>query len=362
MIFYFLLTILLFFILYLASRKSSEYHRLFYFLFFFILFLIAGFRGDVGQDTYNYQLQYDLMSDWNSFLYQISVAEPFLYLIMYYYKLIFDGLFGFTGFLVIISLLQVVLLSYATKEMYHRATFLAFYFMIIYVEYHFNVLRASLAVLFFLCSLRVGYNNKIKSILFLILAILSHLSILIFSPILLINFKLKYRHYIFIASFLIVLGVGVNLFFNDLISNKIRNYSLLDTSGYSFPVIVSALLCFLWLTLLYDKQKNFKQVFTLLLFSLAFFFSSISQIAYRIYFIAFVILVYIQFYDKMFNLKNFKVRPYVISIFLLCLWLTYFSVSLLITEKNMRIKTGKGLADFSFSPYSLYYDSKYRKQ
>lgn len=362
MLFYLLLAILTFCILYLASRKENKYRSICYFAFFFIIFLVAGLRGDVGQDTYNYQLQYDLMTNFDSFIFQLSRAEPILYIIMYPYKLMFDDLYGFTGFLLLISLLQVVLLSYSTKKMHHRSTFLAIYILVIYLEYHFNVLRASLALLFFLCALRAaGANDKNKSILFSVLAVLSHLSIIVFLPILLTYFKLKKRYYIFLVAFLLVLGAGVNLFFYDLIDNKIRNYNLLDTSSFNFPVIVSVLLCFLWLTLLYDKQKNYKQVLTLAVFSLAFFFYSISTIAYRVYYIGFIVLIYIQFNDKMFSLERGKVRPYLLSVFVLCLWVTYFSVLFMVNEKSMRLKTGDGLAEFSFAPYSFYYDSKYRE-
>ncbi|MGI2072221.1 EpsG family protein [Shewanella baltica] len=362
MIFYFLLTILLFFILYLASRKGDKYHSLFYFLFFFIIFLIAGLRGDVGQDTYSYQLQYDSLTSPEAFLFQLNRAEPILYFIMYPYKLIFDNFFGYTGFLLLISLLQTILLSYATKEMYHRSTFLAIYIVIIYLDYHFNVLRASLALLFFLCSLRVVNNDSKKSIVFYILALLSHFSALIFLPVLLVSFKLKPRHYIFIVGVFVGVGAGIAISFGDLINNKILGYNLLDRSSFNFPFLVFALLCFLWLTFLYNKEKSFQLIVALSVFSIAFFSSSFSDIAYRLYFISFTVLAYLTLYEKSFNVKDFRSQPHFLSIFLLCLWLGYISIKFVVQERDNRVQTGNGIPDFSFAPYSLYSDSKYRQK
>lgn len=361
MIFYLSLTIFLFFTLYLASNKGSEYRLIYNFLFFSVIFLVAGLRGDVGQDTYNYQLQYDSMVGLDSLFEQLNKAEPILYLIMYPYKLLFDDFWGFTGFLLLLSLMQTVLLSYATKKMYHRSTFLAIYLVIIYLEYHFNVLRASLALLFFLCSMRAVTTSRKKSIVFFILALLSHLSALVLFPVLLVSLKLKPRYYIFMGGALVGVGACVTIFFGDYIYSKFLGYNLFDTSSFDFPFLVSILLSFLWLAFFFNKKKSSTQFFSLLIFSVAFFSSSFTAIAYRLYFMTFAVVAYVTLYEKVFNEKEFKSQPYFLSLFVLCLWLGFISIKHLVQERDDRFLTGKGRYEFSFSPYSLYYDSKYRK-
>ena len=358
MIFYLFLTFILFVILYLASR-SSKYHSFYYFVFFTILFLIAGLRGDVGQDTFNYQQHYISLIDFDSFLMILTSKEPVLYILMYPHKIYFDD---YTSFLLLVSLLQVTLLSYATKAMYHRATFLAIYVLVIFLEYHFNLLRASLALLFFLCSLNVVETNKKKSVLFFCLALFSHLTALIFLPILLLSLKLKMRHFILIISFFVGVGVFVAIFFGALIKYKISAYNLFDTSGFRIPLLVSALLVFSWISFLCNKKNDTKLFLTLLLFTLAFFMSSFSDIAYRMYYMLFTVLIYLTFTNKVFDLNKMKVQVYVLSVFLLSLWFTYSMSTNVAQEKNKRIATGNGLAEFSFSPYSFYYDSQYRKK
>ncbi|MBH0038958.1 EpsG family protein [Pseudoalteromonas sp. SWN166] len=360
MIFYFFITILLFSILYLASRKKSKYQSICYFLFFAILFLLAGLRGDVGQDTYSYQLQYDSLIDLENLFLQLRNAEPVLYLIMYPYKLIFDDLFGYTGFLLVISFLQILLLSYATKNMYHRSFFLAVYLTIFYLQFHFNILRASFAVLFFLCSLRVMSKSSHKSIIFYILALCSHLSSLIFLPILLCSLKIKLRYYMFFVILFILVGVGGFVIFGDLVQRKVENYDLLNLSAFEIPLGVVCILLISWFSFFCSENISLEFYLTLLLFSLALFAYSFSDIAYRVYYILLVVLFYFSFERKVFNISSFKFEPHILSVFLLCLWFSFFSVRFIVNEKYLRNLNNDGLPEFSYSPYSLYNSSKYR--
>jgi hypothetical protein len=357
MIFYFFITVILFFILYLASSCERKYQNVYYFIFFSVLFLLAGLRGDVGQDTFSYQQHYINLIDFDSFLKILTSREPLLYIVMYPHKLLFDD---YTGFLLCISLLQISLLFYATKNMYHRSTFLAIYILVIFIEYHFNLLRASLALLFFLCSMRAVVTNKRQSIIFFCLALLSHLSALIFLPVLLISLKLKVRGFVFIIVFFALLGGLGAIFFGDIIASKVLVYGLLNTSNFKIPLIVSALLVFSWITLLSNKIIDIKSFMVLFIFSVAFFMSSLSDIAYRIYYMMFTVLIYFTFENKAFDIKKVRVQPYVLSVFLLSLWFTYSMSSHVAQERDKRLITGKRQAEFAFAPYSFYYDSKYR--
>jgi hypothetical protein len=85
--------------------------------------VVSGVRGDVGQDTLSYGRIYAEMVDFDALKYMLLRQEPFFNLLMYLQKQVFDS---YTGFLILIAFLQMLTLSYATRDMYHRNIFLYF--------------------------------------------------------------------------------------------------------------------------------------------------------------------------------------------------------------------------------------------
>lgn len=356
MLFYSILFLLLSFCLFIAAYSKS-YSRVSLFIFFIIFFLIAGLRGDVGQDTFNYQVHYDNLSSFQSFIDIIKIKEPFLYIIMYPHKLIFDS---FTGFLLIVSFIQTYLLFYATKNMYHKSIFLSFYLFIFYLENHFNLIRVSFAVLFFLCCLSVIKINKKKAYLLFILALMSHLTALIFLPILLVHERLSFKKLLTSALVFILVTALVFLFFGGLIIDKLNAYHILELSEFRLPRAFLVIILSSFLLLLKKKPPRLF-VLVFLLFSFSYFWSSASDIAYRIFFMYFSILIFLTFKEKSFDFKGFRITTYAASIMVLSCWLTisiWYGISL---EKSTRLETGLGKAEFSLLPYSFYWDSKYRE-
>jgi len=107
----------------LSFAKSRLISRLLFFLFFLTLALFSGLRGTVGQDTYNYQLLYEMFGrdGFLSILSSLSSEPLFVFLSVLHYS-IFESFFLFVLF---ISFLQVILLAYATKGLYYRRMFLS---------------------------------------------------------------------------------------------------------------------------------------------------------------------------------------------------------------------------------------------
>lgn len=355
MLFYSILFFLLVSLL-ILSYLNKRFSIVFDILFYLILLLVAGLRGDVGQDTYNYQFHYYSLNDFSSFIDIIKQKEPFLYFFMYPHKLIFSS---YTGFLFFVSFLQVFLLSYAVKDMYHKRLFLLCYILIVFAENHFNIIRVSFAVLFFLCSLSVVNFDKRKAYLFFIFSLMSHLSALVFIPILLGYEKFDSQKVLksFIACLFVFLCVWVG--FGELIISKLDAYNILQISQFRLPrAIFIVLLC---LSFLYIKGAPPKIILlAFLLFTLSYTWSSVSDIAYRIFFMYFVVLLYLVFMEKSLDFKKGYIRPYVISALILSLWLTTSIWSDAISEKeNGTVKKGRK-DDFTLFPYSFYWDSNYR--
>jgi hypothetical protein len=342
----------------LASHGKIRCRGIYYFFFFFTIFLLAGLRGDVGQDTLSYQVHYDSLVSFESFLIILSNKEPFLYFIMYPHKQIFDS---YTGFLILVSGLQVGLLYHATKKMYHRATFLALYVLIFFFEYHLNLLRASFAVLFFLCALSVFERRKFSFIIFIVLALMSHISVTILFPIFVFFDKLNPLRIFFGVSSLLFFSLLIFYFFGDIFVYKVVAYELFVFDGFRFPKIVALLLIFSWILLFLNKNKEAPFIICFIIFSVALFFSSVSEFAYRLYMIAFMPLLFLTLKHKTFNIKALSCQPFVLAVFGLSLWLggnVWYSTAV---EKNKRIESGQGSVDFTFIPYSFYFDSEYRR-
>lgn len=351
--FYLILTALL------VASGSLHYNvrRCSYFFFFLAIFLVAGLRGDVGQDTFNYQTHYDSLSSLVSFFSMISRKEPFLYLLMYPHKILFDS---FTGFLLIVSLFQVFLLAYATRNLAHRSLFLFVYLFVAYIEYHFNILRASFALLFFLCAISEARVNSKRAIAFLLLSLISHISIIFVFPVFLLRFKLSFSYIVFGVFFVTVFLVFFFYVFGDIFWYKVSAYGLFETGGLRVPKLLSFLVLCLWASLFLSKGVSSSLILSAFLFSVAFLYSTVSDIAYRIYIISFVVMVYLALEERVCSINRARIRPHFVAMLVLGLWLGGNIVYRVSVEKDMRLESGEGRAEFSFSPYSLYYDSKYR--
>lgn len=356
MTFYFYLLILLTLILFL-SQQNKKTSSLFLFLFFTISFVIAGFRGDVGQDTLSYGNIYAGMIDLDALKFVLIRQEPFFNVLMYLHKQLFDN---YSSFLVLVSLLQFCLLYYVTREMHHKLLFLFLYLIIFYFELHFNIQRVSFAVLFFLISLIKIKSKPKQAVFFAFMALLSHVSILVVFPILIARIGLSIKKFILIIIFSLVIVMSVLFFFGDLILIKIGRYSFFDFSGFTVPKVSLFLVVVLLSSMLPTKKIKFEIIVACFVFSVFLLASSISEIAYRFYYIAMLVLFFLVLSERNFEVKHLKFKPIVAGIFCITLWFGFTGIQHVVTEKEKRTISGEGSLDFTYIPYSFFYNSKYR--
>lgn len=354
--FYPLLFLTLIILLFLSSNYKGRLN-VFTFLFFFLIFLIPGVRGDVGQDTYSYMVHYQYLNDINSFLRVLSEKEPFLYFIMYPHKLVFNS---YTGFLFIVALLQSVLLYYSTRNLYHRAFFLIFYLAIYFLEFHFNVLRVAFASLFFLSAMSEINHNKQRTLIFLLLSVLSHLSILVLFPIIITraNLTKKQLAYVFIST--ILFGAIIFVAFGNIILYKLDAYSLFDFSEARLPLLVTATLFIAWSGYLLSKELPSEIKVSLITFSIFFLYSGVSRISYRFYMISLLVLLFLISENKMMSFSKLKFRYFLVSSLSILLLVSFNVIYLISTESQRRSEDKRGNPDFNYSPYTLFYQSTYR--
>lgn len=358
MIVYIVFFLICLFCLLVGSIKSNKNFLML--PFFIVVFLFSGLRGDVGQDTYSYAKHFMEFTSFFNWLESDNLKEPFLYFFMSITKEINSS---YTFFLLSISFLQATLLYYISKSLRHKVLFFIFYLLIYYLDFHFNILRASLSVLFFLCALR-SFDERRKKVfyLFITLSVLSHLSSVLLFPILILKSKIGVRElilYLFVAGS-IIFGVGYFVF-GDLISHKISGYGLNGLDNFELRV-KGAILILSFVILQFLVRKSSRELFLSSLILVFYYFLSFvfPDIGYRVFYIQFLLILYLLFSKEIFNSKRFLIRKHSLPILVLGCWLAFSSLSFLLNEYAVREGSGKGLLEFTYLPYSFYYESNYR--
>lgn len=355
---WFYLTIFITFsILLLFSAYNRSRYNIFIFIFFFLVFVIPGLRGDIGQDTYSYSVHYEILSNLDGLKFMLSLKEPFLYIIMYLQKLIYNS---YTTFLLLVAFLQATLLYSLTKNLYHKSFFLLFYILIFFINLHFNTIRVGLAAHLYLYALSIVKHNKKKSLFLFLLSVLTHLSILVLLPIILTRMKLSIKNLIYFILFTIFLYLVVNLFFGQILLSKSEAYSLFSFDKLDTPLVALGLVIIAWVSTFLSKNVTVEIKSCLLLFSLFFLASGYTDIAYRLYSLTLLVLLFLITESRNMTITALKFKPLIIGISVTLLWISYGNISYLINEGNIIRDTGHGKLDFTYIPYHLYIDSENR--
>jgi EpsG-like putative glucosyltransferase len=323
------------------------------FLYFLLIVIFAGLRGDVGQDTYNYGDIYNNISDWNILL-NLKV-EPVFAGLASLHKLIFNST---TGFLFSISLIQGALLYYSTRKLKYRWIFLLIYLYTFYLNFHFNVIRAGLALLFFLSSISTK-NNKISSI-FIIGSFLTHFSMVAFLPVYILLKKADFKH---IFSVLIIGTIFLTLmvfYAQDYLIEKIKIYGVFNDLKLSFSFLSIAMISFGLFCFLVSGTVKYSILFTFFYFSVIFYLSNEVDIFYRLREPAFIILVFVFLDDSRFRTKKLEFKPYFIYLLFLVIWTTLQVWANNISEADAISGSGIGKKEFTYIPYEPYWESAYR--
>lgn len=358
MYFYFIVFIVLALLL-VASSLSYSYSRLVYFMFFLLIFCITGFRGDVGQDTLSYGVIYAEMAGLDSLKLMLLRQEPFLNVIMYIHKLIFDS---YTGFLVLVASLQMLLLAYATRSLAHRRLFLFFYLLVFWLDNNLNILRAGFSVLFFMAALSDMSTANRRVWFWAALSVLSHVSAIIAFPVLFFRAKLSLKVFVFSSFASLLLASFLFWFFGEMISVKLSAYDLMDFTGFGLSYPLLGLFLMIATCLVLTKDKSVALVYSSCLLLVSFSLSSFTDIAYRFIYISALVFMFLVFEVRGAWIGSGRVvlRPMLVGTVVLMSWLSYTQVVYMMREPHQRLATGKGNYEFSYVPYMLFYDSKYR--
>ncbi|KRS21860.1 hypothetical protein AAY72_06325 [Alishewanella sp. WH16-1] len=173
----YLLCVLIILLFKIASIKNDRLNSIFFICILIYLFFIAGFRGSVGSDTAVYADIYMVYLQENYPVFGFRF-EPAFILLMKVCSFFSDD---YQLVLIVYSFLQSVFLYLVLVRVRYPFFFILVYVLVFYLQFHLNTIRVGLAVLIFIYSLQ--QNSTRRSVIFLVLALLNHFSILLLIPI-----------------------------------------------------------------------------------------------------------------------------------------------------------------------------------
>lgn len=205
-----ILLILLFCILVYDIRGEREYKSACVRLILLILILVSGFSYRLGGDgigyTYEYKQYGDITDVSYSYLMGFNGRMPGWVLLCTLCKSITSSYWLFKlVHAIILNCAYVSAIRCSTK---YTFTSLLVYFVLLYFNQNFQVLRESLAIAFFLFSLPSFYNNKwIHYYVLIVLAISFHIgaAFLLFFPLVKIIGFSKYSIIVYLALFAVII-------------------------------------------------------------------------------------------------------------------------------------------------------------
>lgn len=166
----------------------------------------AAIRGYVGTDTYAYHTMFSDFSG-ESLSDIFVVIEPVFAVLIKFVALLSDNPFVY---MICIAIIEGLLLAYAALTSRDPIRFLSLYLVIFYLNLHFNVVRAGVAILLLILAMRVPKDSghEIRFFVLGLLAVLSHYSaILGFVPLLLLRHHAAHSKWIAAGSVVLLLGV-----------------------------------------------------------------------------------------------------------------------------------------------------------
>jgi len=319
------------------------------------LWLLAGLRGDVGQDTFNYAGHFYGLGNELTYSHYFSNIEPLFSILMAVSVSIFDNV---TAFYLIFSLLQAVLLWWILKRVWHYNLFLLAYLFIFYLDFHMNVLRSGMSILLFLLALSYA-PSKLSFFLFL-MSLSMHISTFILAPFYINRMSLKFGYKIALWVLVIFGFVAITLVLSNAISSKIMAYLINESFDFRIPKVM-ALIGLFGATLIFCQKKVSKEFLIVYFALLLIWVLSTGLIIFtRLNMIFILLLFFIAFENPSASIRKLYFRPTFLYALTLVLWFGIGDILSLPHEKEKRLLTGEGHPEFTFSPYSLFFESKFR--
>ena len=195
------------------NQNATKGNNLLYGFIFILMVLMSGFAYRVGADfvNYVYEFESDYLGALDVNLFQLSNRQPGWVLLNYF-------LYITTKNFYVLKLIQAVFFQYAVfitikRFTPYRYTTLLLFFVFLFPQANFNVLRESFSIGFFLLGLPSLIEKNFKVYyLYILMSVLFHYGSipLLFLPLIyLIDFKSP-RKVIIISAILFIVAIGVS--------------------------------------------------------------------------------------------------------------------------------------------------------
>ena len=312
-----------------------------------LLGAVASLRGYVGTDTYSYHLQFEQIKSQDNFDETVLLIEPAFFAIGKFIQFIGGNSFVYVSF---IGIMQTVLVIFILTKIKNPALFLLFYIATFYLEFHFNILRASTSSLIILISLLWIKEGGPRFYITLLASFLFH-----YAAIFVIVYVLLYRQFLnkkYVSAILLVLLLSIAIYgiitiFYDIFLIKYRYFletDMMDERYFGMGVLLKLCLYIgLAVTLI---RKNLLEiiVFVLPLALIRLSMLRYPVIAGRVESFVLPLLIFILTND---DVKNWKRDVIIIALSMLNV---YGVLSTISHEKEMKVDF-----KYSVSPYVPYH-------
>lgn len=226
---------------------------------------VAAIRGYVGTDTYSYHLHFGMIANAQNVVAMLLVTEPIFVILAKLISVLGGG--GFQ-YIICIAVLQMILLIYVVDKIEYPAVFVIMYVATLYLDFHFNILRASVALLFVLAALVNLNKGFISYFPFLFAAFLSHYTAA-FVLFYVVGYKLYLnKNYIWLLFCVAASVFFVYVFLIDLVVLKYSDH--VDAEFRSDFGVGLLLLLFAYISISFLLWRNCRDLVVLFLFPVIF--------------------------------------------------------------------------------------------
>lgn len=329
---------------------------------FLPIFLIAGLRG-VGADTPVYTDMYSYMPALPDLQGISAVVEPGFLLTIAIHKWLFNDVLSYFIFY---SFFQTLLLCLVYRKLGRSTLFLVVYLLVFYLNFHLNTIRAGVAVLLLILAFE---SEKVKtSVVLFFVAVLFHLSSVIFLP-LLCMFKFRrfsWRGGVFFLIIAMLLPVLIYMF-GARFADKLFSYNGylgfrqdgISITGTLYIVLALASLFFL-------RVVQYKYLLVSVALVVVLLLKYWSMMFYRVELMLFVFYIYYAIKDVI--VRNPR-APAAICIYLIISMQVFFAVSGVLSESRqiqLRLNAGDAIGkhalDSVYVPYKVFWENEYLRR
>lgn len=313
----------------LVDGKKITYNNKYYiFLISLVLIFILGFRGmDVGIDTKVYYDIYNSVKEFSLGIFFVEDIECGYYLLQYFVKSVFGE---FQILLLIVAIFFITVISYHIYK-YSSNPWLSYILFIIYGFYSFamSATRQTIAIGFIMIAYEFIKQKKLfKFLIFVFIAMLFHISAIIFLPAYWFNkFKLNRKNillFFMVGIALIGLRSPIQIIMNNFARIK---YPPLETGGdimYIF-MLISVLIGVIYRRPFMEKSMNNIYLFYMMLSALLIMpLTQFHPAVMRLYFYFFVFLI-IYIPNLLSSIKDIIIRYVGVGAYLVIGFIWFFT-------------------------------------